>query len=66
MEYEYKSLIWDKIGYDEKTSLNELFAQGWEYVHGFSQSVSTSGNGYNIEQGNILVILKKKKESVQL
>ena len=62
MEYEYQALVWADLGSSEKNELNKLFSQGWEYVHGFSQSVSSSGNGYSDRDGNYLIILKRKKD----
>ena len=43
-------------------TLNKYFEDGWEYVGGFSQSVSTAGGNYNHSKtGEILIILKRNK-----
>ena len=43
--------------------LQKYFDDGWEYVDGFSQSIST-GTDYSTKTGEVLIILKK--ESIEL
>jgi hypothetical protein len=42
--------------------LNEWFEKGWEYVHGFSQSVSIASGSYRAENGDIMIIIKKQEK----
>ena len=55
---EYKAIKLHSIDPDE---LNEWFDKGWEYVDGFSQSVSVTGEYRCDKEGYIMIILKKNK-----
>ena len=55
---EYKAI---KLYSMDADDLNEWFEKGWEYVDGFSQSVSIAA-GYRCDtKGDIMIILKKNK-----
>ena len=58
---EYKALHWGSINVGE---LNDLFEEGWEYVDGFSQSLSVTSSSYHKDTGEILIILKRNKASL--
>ena len=68
MDYEYKSIIlvpdgkW--INKDHNKNLNDHFKKGWEYIECISQNVSTASE-YEVH-GAIIVIFKRKKDSIKL
>ena len=55
---EYKAISLYSMSTDE---LNEWFDNGWEYVDGFTQSVSIAAGYRCDEKGRVIVILKKNK-----
>ncbi len=63
MAYEYKSIIVadynEILGKENTVELNEYFDEGWEYVDGIAQSVTT-GTSYS-KKGTVMIILKKLK-----
>ena len=65
MEYEYKEILvkgefsrWDDGG----KILQKYFDEGWEYVDGIPQSVSVSGNSWVSLHGDVLFIVRRKKQ----
>ena len=61
MQYEYRVELFD---YFAEKDIQDLFDNGWEYVHGFSQSVSTASNYTTTKEGKILIIFRKQKLSL--
>jgi len=55
---EYKAIRLWAMNTDD---LNEWFEKGWEYVDGFSQSISVTAGYKCTEKGDVIIILKKDK-----
>jgi hypothetical protein len=70
MEYEYKAILlvggYDPERLDNKHALhlNKWFDDGWEYVESIAQCTSTGS--HSSDRGSVIVIVKRKKDSVQL
>jgi hypothetical protein len=56
---EYKAIKLYSMNADE---LNEWFDNGWEYVHGFSQTISETGTYQRDSRGDIMIILRKPEK----
>jgi len=54
---EFKAIKMNSVDVER---LQKHFDNGWEYVDGFSQTVSITSNTYNNKYGDILIILKKE------
>ena len=63
LKYEYNSLIiYGELRETDIKKLNELYANGWEYVQGVAQNVSLQSKSYeDLKHGNMLITLKRPK-----
>lgn len=70
MDYEYKSILLDGDDSPLKdrhcTILNDYFKKGWEYVNSISQCITSHGSAYSKYYGSVIIILRKKNESIKL